>query len=371
MKATFVKGALVGGIAGAVMAAGTVALAGTGIGGVFNLGVDNTVNGQTLLRGNTGGNPQLRVNNQQGTDSAVGILGVHSGAAGVGAGLQGDTNSTTAGATGIFGRVVPAGAAGDSNGVKGMNNGAGRGVYGQGSNGPGVYGNSKSGYGVWGIGSYGLVGSGPQGGVWTSTDGAAASGVYAQTTAGGTGSGVHGIHVAGFGTGAGVLGETNSGQTGATGVLARANATNPGRDTVAVRGINKSANQFGMGVWGSIAGSGWGVLGEAGQNGIGVVGKVPGKGVGVHGEAGTDGIGVKGVAPRDFTASYAGQFVGTVDVQGYLKLPIRSSLPPGSDCLYDYHRGRIALVWNEGWGRVVGYVCTITGYFDGWTLLGD
>ena len=65
MKATFFKGAVVGGIAGAICAAGTVALAGTGIGGVFNLGGDNTVNGQTQLRGNTGGNPQLRVNNQQ------------------------------------------------------------------------------------------------------------------------------------------------------------------------------------------------------------------------------------------------------------------------------------------------------------------
>ncbi len=74
MKPTFFKGAVAGGIAGALCAAATVALAGTGINGIFNLGVDNSVDGQTQLRGNTGGNPQLRVNNQQGTDGAIGVL---------------------------------------------------------------------------------------------------------------------------------------------------------------------------------------------------------------------------------------------------------------------------------------------------------
>ena len=89
MKPTFFKGAVAGGIAGALCAAATVALAGTGINGIFNLGVDNSVDGQTLLHGNTGSNPQLRVNNQQGTDAAIGVLGAHSAAAGAGAGAQG------------------------------------------------------------------------------------------------------------------------------------------------------------------------------------------------------------------------------------------------------------------------------------------
>ena len=176
MSTGMLKAAVIGGIAGAVMAIGTAAIAGTGIGGIFNLGVDNTVDGQTQLHGNTGGNPQLRVNNQQGTDAAIGVPGVHSAAEGGAAGIQGETSSTAAGANGVFGRAAATGAAGDSNGVKGVNNGAGRGVYGQGKTGPGVYGNSTSGYGVWGIGSYGLVGGGSQGGVWGSS--ASGSGVY-------------------------------------------------------------------------------------------------------------------------------------------------------------------------------------------------
>ena len=49
MNGTSLKSALIGGIAGAVMAAGTAALAGTGIGGVFNLGVDNSVDGANGL----------------------------------------------------------------------------------------------------------------------------------------------------------------------------------------------------------------------------------------------------------------------------------------------------------------------------------
>jgi hypothetical protein len=178
---------------------------------------------------------------------------------------------------------VATGAAGDSNGVKGINNGAGRGVYGQGKTGPGVYGNSTSGYGVWGIGSYGLVGGGSQGGVWGSSA---------------SGSGVYGVHSAASGTPAGVFGETNSASQNATGILAKANATNAGRDNVALRAINANANQYGMGVWGSIAGSGWGVLGESGANGIGVIGKLGGTGTGVQGQTGPGGVGVRGIGGK-------------------------------------------------------------------------
>jgi len=283
MSTGSLKAAVIGGIAGAVMAVGTVALAGNGVGGVFNLGVDNTVDGQTQLHGSTGGNPQLRVNNQQGTDAAVGVFGTHSASAGAGAGVQGETNSTAAGANGVFGRVVPAGAAGDSNGVKGVNNGAGRGVYGQGASGPGVYGSSNSGYGVWGIGTYGLVGGGSQGGVWATSA---------------SGSGVYGVHSAASGTPAGVFGETNSASQNATGILAKANATNAGRDNVALRAVNSNTNQYGMGVWGSIAGSGWGVLGESGANGIGVIGKLGGTGTGVQGQTGAGGVGVRGIGGK-------------------------------------------------------------------------
>jgi hypothetical protein len=309
MKPTFFKGAVVGGIAGAMCAAATVAVAGTGINGIFNLGVDNTVDAQTLLRGNTG-NPQLRVNNQQGSDGAVGVLGIHSGAAGGAAGVQGESSSTAATATGVFGRVTSSNAAVGSAAVRGINNGNGFGVYGRNPN------DVPFGYAVFGEGRYGVVGSalfsGASSGVYGSAPTGFAGveghtgnpngyGVYGRNTGTGTsstGAGVYGIHSSGVGTGPGILGETNSADGNATGILARANATNPGRDAVALRAINKSTNNYGMGVWGSIAGAGWGVLGEAGANGIGVIGKLGGAGTGVYGLAGPNGVGVRGVGGK-------------------------------------------------------------------------
>jgi hypothetical protein len=309
MKATFFKGAVVGGIAGALCAAATVALAGTGIGGIFNLGVDNTVDGQTLLRGNTGSNPQLRVNNQQGSDGAIGVLGVHSAGAGGGAGVQGESASTSATATGVSGRITSANAPVGSAAVKGVNNGNGFGVYGRANNVP-------FGYAVFGEGKYGVVGSGlysgnssgvygnaPTGfaGVEGHTANGNGFGVYGQNTSTGTGvtgAGVYGVHSGTSGTGAGIAGETNSSSPNATGILARANATTPGRDAVALRAINRSTNQYGMGVWGSTAGAGWGVLGEAGANGIGVIGKLAGAGTGVYGLAGPSGVGVRGIGGK-------------------------------------------------------------------------
>lgn len=62
MRHQFLKGAAAGGIGAAVVLLASTAVAGTGIGGVFNLGQDNTVNATTALTGNTSG-PQLRVKN--------------------------------------------------------------------------------------------------------------------------------------------------------------------------------------------------------------------------------------------------------------------------------------------------------------------
>jgi hypothetical protein len=73
MSATSLKAAVVGGIAGAVMAVGTVAVAGNGIGGVFNLGTVNTVGATTTLTGATAGGPQLQVTNTSTTGAATGL----------------------------------------------------------------------------------------------------------------------------------------------------------------------------------------------------------------------------------------------------------------------------------------------------------
>ena len=84
MHGSFLKGAAVGFVC-AVLGGATVALAGSGIGGVFNLGVSNSVDAKTTL---TGASPsvQLQVTN---TSSAAGTSGLA-------------VNSASAATTGVF-----------------------------------------------------------------------------------------------------------------------------------------------------------------------------------------------------------------------------------------------------------------------------
>ena len=95
-----VKAAVAGGIAGAFIVAGTAALAGTGVGGVFNLGQSNTVNVPTKLSGMTAG-PQLQVSNSSDDDPSivataesgpgVALSGEHTGKIGTGAAVRGES----------------------------------------------------------------------------------------------------------------------------------------------------------------------------------------------------------------------------------------------------------------------------------------
>ncbi|HEX8102196.1 MAG TPA: hypothetical protein VF533_06280 [Solirubrobacteraceae bacterium] len=59
---SFWKGAMAGGVGAAVMTSATAALAGTGIGAVFNLGQTNTVNARSTLDGSVD-DAQLAVGN--------------------------------------------------------------------------------------------------------------------------------------------------------------------------------------------------------------------------------------------------------------------------------------------------------------------
>src|SRR4029079_19619801 len=102
--------ALAGALA-AVLIITTSAIAGSGVGGVFNLGQTNTVDAQTLLSGNPGGNPQLKVV-AAGTAAAVrgdaargiGVTGIHAASTGIGSGVEGRTASTDANSAGVLGR---------------------------------------------------------------------------------------------------------------------------------------------------------------------------------------------------------------------------------------------------------------------------
>ena len=64
------KSTLMGAAAAALVLTTTTALAGSGVGGVFNLGQVNTVDAQTSLNGNPGGSPLLKVTST-GTAAAV------------------------------------------------------------------------------------------------------------------------------------------------------------------------------------------------------------------------------------------------------------------------------------------------------------
>ena len=136
--------------------------------------------------------------------------------------------------------------------------------------------NTASGYGVWGVSAtgYGVVAGGGAGGVWATTDGAAASGVFGQHTGAGygvhgwtqTGSGVVGRALATTGDGKGVVGETASASLDgkAAGVLGLAGPPLPDTHSfpVGVRGDGRigvagfTPNQTSaIGVLGKISGS--------------------------------------------------------------------------------------------------------------------
>jgi hypothetical protein len=63
---------VLGAVVSVVTLFGTAAVAGTGVGGIFNLGRTNTVNARTTLSGSTAG-PQLQVSNSSTKKGASGI----------------------------------------------------------------------------------------------------------------------------------------------------------------------------------------------------------------------------------------------------------------------------------------------------------
>lgn len=76
MQMTFARGVVLGAVTSALTLATTTALAGTGIGGVFNLGQSNSVDKQSTLTGSSTTGAQLRVINTSTTGgSAVNAVG--------------------------------------------------------------------------------------------------------------------------------------------------------------------------------------------------------------------------------------------------------------------------------------------------------
>ncbi len=90
-----------------------------------------------------------------------------------------------------------------------------------------------------------------------------------------------------------ITGTSASNTDSASAILGTMSSTAPGPFSAAVRGVNRGNLGLGIGVWGSQAGSGWGVYGTA-PNGIGVNG-LSTSGTGVNG-ASTTGVGVAGLS---------------------------------------------------------------------------
>jgi hypothetical protein len=178
MKPTFFKGIALGAATCFVMLAVTSALAGTGIGDVFNLGQVNSVDDTSTLQGNVPSGAQLFVKNQ-GAGAGVrgeaaggrGVVGAHTGAAGTNAGVEGDTSSDDNAAVGVLGRILSAAPGMDSAAVRGINPstqagrygvwgsvaGSGFGVFGDAKGGSGVHGEATTGTGVLGTADTGIA----------------------------------------------------------------------------------------------------------------------------------------------------------------------------------------------------------------------
>jgi hypothetical protein len=238
MKLTFFKGVVLGVVTCFVMLAGASALAGTGIGDVFNLGQTNSVDATSTLVGSSGG-PQLQLTNQ-GAGASIrgdaatgrGVFGLHNNATGQSPGVEGTTDSSDNNAAGVVGRVLPTTAGSASAGVRGLNNDT-----------------NANGYGV--SGSH--AGSG--------------AGVYGATTAG---TGVLGVHLGGTGTKPGVEGSTNSTANSAVGILGRVTPYNYGNLSSGVRGMGGTYGVWGSGLYG-VYGSGEGIgVGAFSDQGTGV-----------------------------------------------------------------------------------------------------
>jgi hypothetical protein len=100
-----------------ILSLATVALAGSGVGGVFNLGQSNSVDAMTSLQGATSSGAQLQVTNNasasglRADSKGKGVFGTHASTSGTDAGVEGDTSSTDADAAAIVGRNTGGGSA--------------------------------------------------------------------------------------------------------------------------------------------------------------------------------------------------------------------------------------------------------------------
>jgi len=206
------------------------------------------------------------------------------------AAVRGIVSSTAPGGFASALRGINNGTGGLGIGVWGSQNGSGWGVYGATPNGLGVYGHSTAnGYGVYGnsnngTGVFGISVNGIAGNFQNNTIANANHALVAGTV--GDGDAIHGESYA-----------TTSNIAAIRGIV---NTTAPGGFSAGVRGVNLGTGGLGIGIYGSQAGSGWGVYGVT-PNGLGVYGNSTANGYGVYANS-SSGIGLNATSNNGIAA---------------------------------------------------------------------
>lgn len=105
------------------------------------------------------------------------------------------------------------------------------------------------------------------------------------------------------GDGSSIVGQNNATTSSISAVRGEVTSTSPGGFSSAVKGMNNGTGGLGIGVWGSQAGSGWGVYGVT-PNGLGVYGNSSASGTGVYANS-TAGTGLTATSTNGIPASIA------------------------------------------------------------------
>ena len=219
--------------------------------------------------------------------------------------IQGTSASTDASAVAVQGTISSTTPGGFSAAVRGVNNGTGGlgiGVWGsQAGSGWGVYGSTTAGVGVNGSGGTGIGvnGSASSG---TGVAGSSSTGIAGNFSISNTANANHALVASTVGDGAALNGVSSSTNASVAAVRGEISSTAPGGFSAAVRGVNNGTGGLGIGVWGSQAGSGWGLYGST-PSGIGVNGN-GGTGIGVNGSA-SSGTGVNGSSSTGVAGNFS------------------------------------------------------------------
>lgn len=213
---------------------------------------------------------------------------------GDGTSIEGINNTATSNIAALRGIVTSTAPGGFSSAVRGINNGTGGlgiGVYGsQAGSGWGVYGVTPNGLGVYGNSSangFGVYGNSNTG---TGINGTSNTGIPGNFSIFNNANANAALTASTVGDGAAMEGTTTSTTSSISAVKGIVSPTGPGGFSAGVRGINNGTGGLGIGVWGSQAGSGWGVYGST-PTGLGVYGNSSGAGIGVYANSNT-GVGL-------------------------------------------------------------------------------